>query len=509
MTAARTWRPVREAASTTGASRDPWVLAALLVGLAVRLLHLGAAPLWFDEVMTADWVAHPWREMLALCLADNHPPLYFAVAKLAHDVLGDSAWALRLPSAVLGAAVIPIAAAAAATLADRRAGRWAAWFAALSPFLVQHAQEARMYALVATLAAANLLALARFATGRTVRLGALFVVSALALAATHYYTVFYLAGAVLCAVAVRPRELRAWLPEAAVVSVASTLSLLTAALVARHGGGGSYELGWFALPGTLWSLVSGYTLMPDTFALHAEGSRAAMRYLPVAVAAAPALVVCAVLGLRPLDWRGRLTLVLPFATALLAPFAIRVLLGVPVNPRYFQATVPAILVLLAIGSTVVTRWPGLAPAAGAGVGMLLVAGTALHLAEPGHGREDVRGAAAWLATHVPREQPLLVTSSEMAYLARYHWADRQIVEYPSEHAVVSAVSADDVAERLPWRDGRAVYVFGRAWVSDPEGALEEDLQRRFGSCGKFETRGIRIYCLEETATAAASAKGSG
>jgi hypothetical protein len=234
-----------------------------------------------------------------------------------------------------------------------------------------------------------------------------------------------------------------------------------------------------------------------------------MRYLPVAVAAAPALVVCAVLGLRPLDWRGRLTLVLPFATALLAPFAIRVLLGVPVNPRYFQATVPAILVLLAIGSTVVTRWPGLAPAAGAGVAMLLVAGTALHLAEPGHGREDVRGAETWLETHVPREQPLLVTSSEMAYLARYHWADRQIVEYPSQHAVVSAASADDVAERLPWRDGRAVYVFGRAWVSDPEGALEEDLQRRFTSCGKFETRGIRIYCLEETATAAASAKGSG
>jgi mannosyltransferase len=493
----------------TGTSRDPWVLAALLVGLALRLLHLGAAPLWFDEVMTADWVSHPWREMIALCLSDNHPPLYFTVAKLAHDLLGHSAWALRLPSAVLGAAVVPIAAAAAATLADRRAGRWAAWFAALSPFLVQHAQEARMYALVATLAAANLLALARFATGRRARLGVLFVASAVALAATHYYTIFYLAGAVLCAIAIRPRALRAWLPEAAAVSTAATISLVTAAVVARHQGGGTYELGWFALPGTLWSLVSGYALMPDTFALHADGGRAALRYLPVALAAAPALVVCAVLGLRALDWRRRLTLVLPFATALLAPFVIRVVLGVPANPRYFQATVPAVLVLLAIGSTVATRWPGLARAAGTGVGVLLVAGTALHLTDPGHGREDVAGAAAWLDTHVPREQPLLVTSSEMAYLARYHWADRQIVEYPSPHAVVTATSADDVARRVPWRDGRAVYVFGRAWVSDPEGALEEDLQRRFASCGRFETRGIRIYCLEETATASATARGSG
>jgi uncharacterized membrane protein len=493
----------------TGAWRDPWVLAALLVGLALRLLRLGAAPLWFDEVLTADWVSHSWREMIALCLGDNHPPLYFALAKLAHDALGPSAWALRLPSAVLGAAVVPFAAAATAALADRRAARWAAWFAALSPFLVQHAQEARMYALVATLAAANLLALARFATGRTTRLGALFVASAVALAATHYYTVFYLTGAVVCAIAVRPRELRAWLPEAAVVSVASTVSMLTAALVARHQGGGSYELGWFALPGTLWSLISGYALMPDSFALHAEGGRAALRYLPVALAATPALLVCAVLGLRSTDRRGRLALVLPCATALLAPFVIRVLLSVPVNPRYFQATVPAVLVLLAIGSTAITRWSGLARAAGIGVGVLLLAGTVLHLSEPGHGREDVLGAEAWLETHVPREQPLLVTSSEMAYLARYHWADRTIVEYPSPRAVVTATSADAVAERLPWRDGRVVYVFGRAWVSDPEGALENDLRRRFASCGRFETRGIRIYCLEQTATAAAAAKGSG
>jgi len=493
----------------TGIVRDRWVLSAVLVGLALRLVRLGAAPLWLDEVLSADWVSHPWREMVALCLADNHPPLYFVVAKLAHDLLGDAPWALRLPGAVLGAAVVPLAAAAAATLADRRAGRWAAWFTALSPFLVQHAQEARMYALVATLAAANLLALARFSTGRTARLGALFVGSAIALAATHYYTVFYLAGAVVCAVAVRPRELRAWLPEAAAVSAASTLSVLTAALVARHEAGGSYEFGWFALPGTLWSLVSGYALMPDTFALHAQGGRAVLRYLPVAIAAAPALAICAFLGLQRLDRRARLTLALPFATALAAPFLVRFVLGVTVNPRYFQATVPVVLVLLAIGATAVGRWPGLGRAAGAGVGILLVAGTALHLAHPGHGREDVLGAAAWLETHVPREQPLLVTSSEMAYLARYHWADRRIVEYPAPRAVVTATSADDVAQRLPWWDGRAVYVFGRAWVSDPEGALENDLRRRFASCGRFETRGIRIYCLEQTATAAATAKGSG
>jgi mannosyltransferase len=489
--------------------RDPWILAALVVGLALRFVHLGSAPLWFDEVLTADWVARPWREMLALCLADNHPPLYFVVVKLVRDLLGDTPWVLRLPSAVIGAVAIPLAAATAATLADRRAGRWAAWFAALSPFLVHHGQEARMYALVGTLAAANLLALARFTTGRAARLGALFAVTAAGLAATHYYTVFYLGGAVLAAVAARPRELRAWLPAAAVASAASTGALLTAALLARHQGGGSYEFGWFVLPGTLWSLVSGYAFLPDTFALHAEGSRAALRHVPVALAAAPALAACALLGLGVLDWRARLTLLLPFASALLAPFAVRLLLGVTVNPRYFQATVPALLVLLAVGATARGRWPQLGRAAGIAVGLLLVTGTALDLARPQHGREDVRAAGAWLDAHVPADQPLLVTSREMAYLARFHWAQRPIVDYPAPRTVVDTASADKLAQRLPWRNGRAVYVFGRTWVSDPEGALERDVRERFASCGEFEARGIRIYCLDRTATAEARAEGNG
>ncbi len=483
--------------SERGTLRDGWVLAALAVGLILRLAQLGTAPLWFDEVITADWLARPWRELLGLCLADNHPPLYFALAKVARDLLGGDAWTLRLPSAFAAAATIPLAAAAATALADRRAGRWAAWFAALSPFLVHHGQEARMYALVGMLAAANLLALARWARGDAPRLGWLFAGTSLALVLTHYYTVFYLGGAALAAVAVRPQPVRGWLLPAAVTAAGCVGALAMAALVASHQAGGSYEFGWFAFPGALWSLVSGYALLPDTFALHAQGGRAAVPYLPIALAATPVLVACGLLGLGRLGWRARLVLVLPLAAALLGPFAVRLVLGVGVNPRYFQATVPAVLVMLAAGASGHGAWPRLARTAGVAVGILLAAGTALHLADPAHGREDVRAAAAWLDANVDPGQPLLVTSPEMAYLARFHWAPRPVVDYPAPRTVVDAASAEAVAHELPWRDGRAVYVFGRAWVSDPEGALERDVRRRFASCGGFEARGIRIHCLEE------------
>jgi uncharacterized membrane protein len=491
-------------------SRDRWLLAAILAGLALRFTHLGATPLWLDEVTTANWVARPWREMLALCLADNHPPLYFMLIKAVRELLGDAPWALRLPSALVGAAAIPCVAAAAVTLAGRRAGRWAAWFAALSPYLIHHAQETRMYALVGTLAAANLVALARFTTGRTARLGALFTVTSVGLAATHYYTVFYLTGAVLAAVGTRPRDLRGWLPAAAVASAAAFGALLAMELLARHQAAWTYQLGWLGIPGALWSLVAGYSLLPDTLTLHAEGSRAALRYLPVAIAATPVLAACVLLGLGSLDRRSRVTLVLPIASAFLAPFAVPHLVpGVAVNPRYFQPIVPAVLVVLGIGAAARTSWSSLARGAGVAIAVVLAGATVLHLAEPGRGREDTSAAEAWLDAHVPTAQPLLVTSPEMATLARFHWAGRPIVDYPAPGTVVGAVSAADLAQHLPWRDGRAVYVFGRAWVSDPDGALERDVQQRFASCGEFETRGIRIYCLKQASTAEARAGGDG
>jgi len=65
-----------------------------------------------------------------------------------------------------------------------------------------------MYALVGTLAAANLLSLCRLARSTSARLGVPFAASAVALAATHYYTVFYFGGAVLAPVLVRPNPPR-------------------------------------------------------------------------------------------------------------------------------------------------------------------------------------------------------------------------------------------------------------------------------------------------------------
>jgi uncharacterized membrane protein len=62
-------------------------------------------------------------------------------------VLGTAEWAVRLPSVIAGAALVPVLYSTALELYDRRTARVAAALAVPAPFLVWYSQEARMYAL--------------------------------------------------------------------------------------------------------------------------------------------------------------------------------------------------------------------------------------------------------------------------------------------------------------------------------------------------------------------------
>src|SRR6185369_3405415 len=117
-------------------------------------------------------------------------------------------------SAFLSWLTVRVIAATGTMLRGRDTGRWAAWLAAVSPFLIHHGQEARMYGLVAAVAAINLMLLSRFATGAVHSLGWAFAVAAAALIASHYYGVFFVAGELLVLVMLWRRPLQTWLPTA-------------------------------------------------------------------------------------------------------------------------------------------------------------------------------------------------------------------------------------------------------------------------------------------------------
>jgi 4-amino-4-deoxy-L-arabinose transferase-like glycosyltransferase len=95
---------------------------------------------------------------------DQHPPLYYLLLHLWSALHGDSPYAVRLLSALFGAATIPIIYLIGKRLSGAVVGVVAAVLLAFSPFHIYFAQEARMYTLLAFNAAVAIYALARLLT---------------------------------------------------------------------------------------------------------------------------------------------------------------------------------------------------------------------------------------------------------------------------------------------------------------------------------------------------------
>ena len=484
---------------------DPWVIAAIVVGMALRFVNLGAAPLWFDETYTFHHLVIPWDGWLQTVMKDNQAPVYYAIAKVWTETMGVSPWLMRIPGLLASVACIPLMAAIARALTGERAARTAAWLAALSPFLIQHAQDARPYALLAAFATADLLLLVRFVEGRSRHLGVLWVLCALAVVATHYYGIFFLAGEGLALLLVRPQPLRSWLPAGIVAGSICGGLVLSAAHTAGGVFAGQYVFGITAMPGVVWSMLSGYTLVPTSEQLHALGPRAILPDLPIALAALPAFLVIVTAAFRELGHDGRRVLLVTFGVALLAPFLYRLAAGAGVHPRYFAAAIAPVLVVIAIGMA-----PD-RPASGRGVatvalGLIMVYASFLHLRDTGHGREDIIAAGRWLDANVPPDEEILITSNEMEILARFHWPNRRFRLYPSERGTVTPDEIPEVVDGMPFdARARAVFIVGRAWLSDPEGKLQAALADRYASCPGTDVAGIRIHCYEPREAAAAVA----
>jgi uncharacterized membrane protein len=408
---------------------------------------------------------------------------------------------VRLPSVILSVVTVVLIAGIARTIIGEKAARWAAWLAAISPYLLHHAQEARMYPLMSALAAASIYLLARYLRGDTPKLGAAFVVVNLALLTTHYYTMFIVSAVLLVPLLLLRRPLRDWLPAVGITGAGVIGLMLTAMLIAGHQSGETYDTGLIAFPGVVWSMISGYTLMPASEELHAQGIRAALPYLPLALIAIIPLGILAVKGLMALDRDALLLVLVTLAVPLLAPFLVIVVFpDVSINPRYAMPAAPTLLVLLGAG---------LAQGVSEGVAVrisalilitVMISGSVRHLLTPGHGRADIYAAGKWLEQHVPVDEDILVTSNEMQDLAMFHWPDRRFRLYPDRKIVANQENSAEITENLPFSSGgRSIFIFGRSWLSDPNGFLREELEKRYTMCPGAETRGIRILCLEEPA----------
>lgn len=174
--------------------RVVWILPAILALAALlRFFQLDAQSFWYDEGNSARAAERSLSLITAAAIGDIHPPLYYYALHFWRGLFGESEFALRSFSAILGVVLVWLIYLLGRQFFDQATALVAAFIAAVNPFQVYYSQEARMYILLAVWAAASTCLLVHCLETRFLsRYGALYVLTAAAGLYTHYAFPFVL-----------------------------------------------------------------------------------------------------------------------------------------------------------------------------------------------------------------------------------------------------------------------------------------------------------------------------
>ncbi len=410
-------------------------VAILILASALRLHQIDSQSLWFDEGWSASAAIQPTLVDAALA-DDTNPPLYYVLLNVSARFLGDSEFSLRLPSLWLVLITMALTWKVARRSFGGQSAWLALWLAAVSAPLWWAAQEARMYALLATLMLALWLVWQRLLQ-RPDRLGwfLLLVLETLILYTHNTGPVIALWLNLAMALhwlsrrSFRQPDWRLWLVGQAAVLLlwlpwlsSFFVNVAVANNALRDGPQPGLTL-FSQMWGALW-------LAPWEIVLQAPLS-------DVAVIVAPALMLL-------LSWRLPATRRLALHIVLLASLLTLGLgiIGNHMHGRYLVALVPLHCVLLSS----ICAGP-----AGRGRGRLLVllsAGILLHnlqlAADPGLQHDDARGMVRYYRETLSGPDSALAWSYAERYDLAYYWRrfglPAQLITLP-EGAGMDAVSA--------------------------------------------------------------------
>ena len=445
-----------------------------------------------------------------------HGPLYSLGLHLWTLLAGDSEWALRLPSALLGVALVAAISRLAARWLGEETAVPAAWLAACSPFLVWYGQEARNYTLLmlcACLATTMLLHLRRRMSARgfvgyiaAAWAGLLSNLSFSLLAAVHLRWWLDTPGSLArrlaraTGVAVVLLLLASpWVPQIRRIWDWHRLQPTRVVEVAETPLRGTTTFHAAALPFAAASFAVGYTLGPPVRELRVHPGLATLRphLLPLA-AATLVFGTLTVLGARALHRRRRLAEALLW---LLVPTLIVSYLAFQnfkvFHPRYLAVALPAYLALLA------AAFADLAPRRRVGfvVAVVLLWGYSLqhHYFDPRYGREDMRSAGALLTTRVVPGERIVAANTE-ALLFYYYRGPVPIATYWLGWAADSGARSQRLDRLIADAPG-AWVVLSRGEDLDPTGAFARYLDERHPEAERFRFEGVRVWHLRRPAPA--------
>ena len=479
-----------------------WALAgtvALLgAAVALRFADLTGPSLWFDEggsLRTTDpaGFAHMLSGLANTNHGDRFQPLYFIGLWCWRQLFGDGVFSVRLPSVLFGIAAVIVLWLGARRLWGDRGALWSLVFVVPSALLLQHAQEARPYAMLIFLSSLQTVLLLGL-TGETHdsragRSWAFWIVTGVAGFAS-ILTMLYSAG-LAAGDLVAGRDWRVWLRRwvpAAIASVPALVFFLSSRVSSAPSDAQVTKLGGSVLRNAVFAVYGtlvGTSYGPPIQRLQASGGVSTLLdYWPaltVFALVAVALVVAGVVALRrgrPTATQRHQTTVLAVALAvsyvLMVGFTVVTRLNWQPRHSFFLVVPVALLVPLPVmawgagGDDTVRaaarRWRPAAAALLVALAALNVYSLAHYYADPAYARDDYRAAARYISSASGPGRPAVLLNGVI-----------QLLQYYGAGSVVNGVGADQTA--LPARvaaltgdAGSVVLVVNRqsSWWKQPE-----------------------------------------
>lgn len=378
------------------------IVGAAAAGLAILALHhLSSKSFWYDEAVSLEYARGNLDAFLATATTDANGTLYYL---LLHGwrLLGEGEARLRLLSMVCMLLTLPLL----YLVGRRHVGRGGAVIAcvlfAASPFVVEFAQEARMYGLVVLLTTGAVLAWSHATETDQKRWWAIYVVCGAAAMYTHFFSGFVVFGlGVTWLLGLVPRTRAGFVGQA--VLVLATIPVAIFVIVSDF-----RQVAW----------IRPYSEAGVSVVLGKPGGGSI---------AMSALIYGAAIVAIPTRDGARVRRLAPIVAWWLAPVAIGLLVSVShslLEARYFIVALPAILLLAGagmvrigrlIGSAIGRRewWPAFAgiPLV---LAMLLAVGPTMawYDAPP---RQDWRGAAGWIARTAEPGDRIVYTDDHARY----------------------------------------------------------------------------------------------
>lgn len=225
----------------------------------LRLWNLAAVSFWFDEIFSLQAARLGWGDLLAFIVKDKvHPPLFYLLLKAWMAIGGGSAlWLRLLPVVLATAALVPFFKLCRELRLSTAETNLALFLMAVNAYLIDYAQELRMYSLTLLLTLYSMLFFARFlkvaadanASRRLLALSAINV----ALVYTHYYGWLVIGTEGLLVILVERKRIKSFALSVVCLLACFAPWTYAVAQAAMQAKGLGANLGWIERPG--WAAV--------------------------------------------------------------------------------------------------------------------------------------------------------------------------------------------------------------------------------------------------------------